>query len=133
MSVMSLLLTRLYTGRESLGQMYDVLARAKAEGGTCPLLAQERKDLLAVLTPLASAVNGKFIFSHRVNAASLAEIVREQHGSDWPECRDAVTAAEARIRPGKGPLTGADISALQIVADALALQCSDLSARTGGC
>ena len=133
MSMMSLLLTRLYTGRESLGQMYDILARAKAKDGTCPLSTQERKDLLAVLTPLASAVDGKFIFSHRVNAAALAEVLREQHDGDWPECRDAVRAAEARIRPGGGPLTSADISALQIVADALAVQCSDLSARTGGC
>ena len=133
MSMMSLLLFRLHMGREARNQMRDVLAKAKASGGAYHLSAREQKDLLAVLTPLASAVNGRFTFSHRVNAAALAALLREQHGADWARCRDAVTTAEAGIRAGGGPLGRADISALQIVADALAVQCSGLSARTGGC
>lgn len=133
MSTMSLLLFRLHMGRDARNQMRDVLAKAKASGGAYHLSAQERKDLLAVLTPLAGAVNGRFTFSHRVNAAALAALLREQHGGDWAGYRDAVTTAEARIRAGGGPLGRADILALQIVADALAVQCSVLSARAGGC
>ena len=130
--MMSLLLFRLHMGREARDQMRDVLAKAKATGGVYLLSAQERKDLLAVLTPLVSAINGRFTFSHRVNSAALAALLKEQRGGDWARYRDAVMAAEAGIRAGGAPLGRADISALQIVADALAVQCSVLLARTGG-
>ena len=132
MTMMSLWLSRLCTGRESLGQMRDVLAKAKAAGGAYTPSAQEQKDVLAVLTPLANAVNDRFIFSHRVNAAELAALLREQHHDDWAECRDAVTEAEARISSNSGPLDSADMSALRLVVDALDDQCTNLWARTGG-
>lgn len=132
MSIMSLLLARLHTGREALRQMRDVFARAKAAGGTCPLSAQEQKDILAVLTPLAGAVNDRYVFSPHVNCEELAALLRERYDGEWAVCRDAVTAAESRIRSGGEPLGEADIATLRFVADALAAQCSYLSARTGG-
>lgn len=132
MSVMSLLLSRLDTGLESLGQMRDILAKAKARGDACPVSAQERKDILAILTPLAGAVNGKLIFSHRVNAAELAAFLKDQHHDDWAGCRNSVTEAEARIRSSNGSLSVADIAALRDIVDALDKQCIHLSARIGG-
>ena len=132
MTMMSLWLSRLCTGRESLSQIRDVLAKAKAGGGAYMPSAQEQKDVLAVLTPLANAVNDRFIFSHRVNAAELAALLREQHRDGWAECRDAVTEAEARISSNNGPLDSGDVLALRLVADALDEQCANLWARTGG-
>lgn len=133
MTMMSLWLSRLDTGREALDQMRDVLARAKAAGGAYTPSTQEQKDLLAVLTPLAGAVNGKLIFSHLVNGAELALFLKEQHLDDWTECRDAVTVTEVKIRSGSGQLGGAEISTLRRVAEALNMQCASLLARTGGC
>lgn len=132
MSMMSQLLYRLHMGNEARGQMRDILAKAMGAGGAYTLSAQERKNVLAVLTPLAGAVNDKIVYSPGVNGAALAALLREQHGAEWAGCKDAVTAAEVRIRSGSGPLADADISTLRAVADALAVQCSDLSARTGG-
>ena len=111
--------------------MREVFARTKAAGGACPLSAQEQKDILAVLTPLASAINGKFVFSPHVNCEELTALLRERHGDEWTACRGAVTAVESRIRSGGGPLGSADISTLRDVADALAVHCSCLSSRVG--
>ena len=112
--------------------MRDVFARAKTAGDACLLSTQEQRDILAVLTPLTSTVNDKFVFSPHVNCEELAALLREQHGGEWAACRDAVTAVETKIRSGGGRLGNADIATLRLVADALAAQCSDLSARTGG-
>ena len=109
--------------------MHGVLDRAKLAGGAYTLSAQEQGKLLAALTPIANAINGRFLVSVCVNGAEVVAYLREEHPNDWPRCSEAVVAVESKIRSGDGQLGGADISALQDVARALLTQCSRLSAR----
>ena len=133
MSAMSELLSKIYTGSEACASFYDIIRAAGNTGGPYRLSVQERADLLTILTPAANAINNRFLYSFHVDASAIAKILRRRHHDDWDECRDAVTAVEAKVRSGAGPLERADIRAIRHVFEALGDQCSYLEAmRTGG-
>lgn len=67
-----------------------------------------------------------------MDASAIAKFLRRRHPDDWDECRDAVTAVEAKVRSGTGPLERADIRAIRHVFEALGDQCAYLRERTGG-
>ena len=132
MSGLSVLLSRRHSCSKALVHMLDVIERAGHADGPYALSAQERDGLLAPLTPVADAINGRHIFSFCVNGAEIVEHLREDHRDDWAECSGAVVAVEAKIRSGGGPLGSADVSALQYVADGLFAQFSSLKIRIRG-
>ena len=132
MSAMSELLSKLDTGSEAHASFYDIIEAAENAGGPYRLSAQERADLLTILTPAANAINDRFLYSLHVDASAIAKILRRRHHDDWDECRDAVTAVEAKVRSGAGPLERADIRAIRHVFEALGDQCAYLREMTGG-
>ena len=119
MSEMGLLLSMRDTCHKAMEHAYGILGRARLAGGAYTLSAQEQDRLLAALTPIANAINGRFLVSVCVNGAEVVAHLREEHRNDWPRCSEAVMAVEAKIRSGDMQLGSADISALQDVARAL--------------
>lgn len=132
MSGMSILHSRFDLALKAIHSYLDIIAAAERSSGGYRLSAQERGDLLSILTPAANAVNNRYIYSPHVDSAAIGEFLRKQHRDDWDECRKAVTAAELKIRSSAEPLEGADMPAIRYVLDALDAQRSYLSARIGG-
>lgn len=132
MSAMSELLSKLDAGSNAHASFDYIIEAAESAGGGYRLSAQERADLLTILTPAANAINGRFLYSYHVDASAIAKILRRRRHDDWDECKDAVTSVEAKVRLGTGPLERADIHAIRHVFDALGDQCSYLEARIGG-
>ena len=129
---MSALQAQFYTVLEACRSCLDIIEAAEGTSGAYHLSPQERSDLLDILTPVANAINDRYIYSCYMDAAAIKASLHEQHWEDWEECRKAVVAVEAKVRSGAGPLEHADIPAIRHVFDALFEHRAHLWIRIGG-
>ena len=129
---MSALQAQFYTVLEACRKWLDIIEAAESASGAYHLSPQERSDLLDILTPVANAVNDRYIYSCYMDAAAIKARLREQHWEDWEKCRKAVVSVEAKVRSSAGPLEHADIPAIRHVFDALFEHRAHLWIRIGG-
>ena len=129
---MSAMQAQFYMALEACRKCLDIIEAAESASGAYHLSPQERSDLLDILTPVANAVNDRYIYSCYMDASAIKARLREQHWEDWEECRKAVVAVEAKVRSGTAPLERDDIPGIRHVFDALFEHRAHLWIRIGG-
>jgi hypothetical protein len=134
MGDLGILVSKFSVNSKSLKEFDEALRylRGKKEIERTPDTAEIIDKLLNVVNPIAEVIKGNFSESTAISERKIVNILRNQHGKEWPSYRKRIIELSCKLASDKFQLSDDDYQLLNDIADALDAECADLFRRMSG-